>query len=89
MRSQTALRAIPLHEIPWWNISECVLEMMVYADTCQGTWNALNNEYAQRNNMGARPWRNNLPAIEQSIKDARATMKRAKEEAERIRTRDM
>ena len=85
MRAQTALRAIPLHEIPWWGISECVLEMLLHGDICQNAMNELNHEFAQRHNTTPTVWRKNLSVLQKCIEDGRVTMQKALKEAEDIR----
>lgn len=87
MRAQQALRAIPLHEIPWWDISERILEMLEFGDRCQSAMNKLNHEFAQRRHTVPEDvWRNTLSVLERCVHGARATMEMAQFEAERIRS---
>ena len=86
MRAQTALINIPLHTVPWWGISECVLEMLKHVDACRGAVNALNHEFAQRRiTVPWGVWRKSLPTLEACVREAQATMHKASLEAERIR----
>ncbi|WP_412021936.1 hypothetical protein [Burkholderia cepacia] len=87
MRTQTALINIPLHAIPWWGISECVMEMLSHVDACRGAVNMLNHEFAQRNHTNPEgAWRRFLPSLQTCAEGASATMQKARAEAERIRS---
>lgn len=86
MRAQQALRAIPLHEIPWWGISERILELLEIGDRCQSAMNRLNHEFAQRLHTSPEGvWRKILPVLEESVHRARVSMQMAQSEAARIR----
>ncbi|MFM0163911.1 hypothetical protein PQR39_26290 [Paraburkholderia sediminicola] len=84
MRAQTALINIPLHTIPWWGISECILEMLTHVDKCRNAMQKLNHEFAQRHNTVPVVWRESLSVLDACVLEALVTWKKANTEADQV-----
>lgn len=62
-----ALDRMPLHTIPWWQISCSAMELQTAVRECQKCVTSLASEFAQRNNLNANHnWRRFLGLIEES-----------------------
>ncbi|WP_155632338.1 hypothetical protein [Burkholderia cepacia] len=62
-----ALDRMPLHTIPWWQISCSAMELQTAVRECQKSVTSLASEFAQRHNLNANHnWRRFLGLIEES-----------------------
>ncbi|WP_157636886.1 hypothetical protein [Burkholderia ubonensis] len=79
-----ALDRLPLHTIPWWQISTAALELQTAVRDCGRHVSQLSGDFINRNNSHPqKPWRHHLDHIEEcfNLADAAIGMVRSMEQA--------